>query len=194
MLVTTSFPGDHFDKLAWLQHDVYVGHDTGILNGWVWRSLERYRYAERLCQTQTPLGERLGVLAARRGHDHRVIQDAHDLIAAWYRCRCRPWLPLFDPIFDATLERDLWLACIEREVLVLLDDSSITRAVLTAVAYENTTPGYAAEDELVLLLMGRYQRLFMPRAEVVRGCLDECCPPDAFPRKWRGRAFPPEGR
>ena len=91
--------------------------------------------------------------------DHRVLQSAHDTIAAAFRFRNKDlWLPLFqnDEAMKAVAE-SAWLTFWSSEVGRLAANDEITRAVLTAVAFQNTEKGYAAEKELDGLLRSEYR-------------------------------------
>ena len=70
--------------------------------------------------------------------------------------------PIQAPYFDwenASYERKLlwrWSQFYNEEVKKLAEDDSITRAIVTAVAYENSPKGYEAEKLLAELLDARY--------------------------------------
>lgn len=96
------------------------------------------------------------------GFDHRVLQSAHDTIAAWFRFSNPDlWLLLFphDKIVkDVNLAA--WRKFWSLEVKRLIDKDEIAIAILTAVAYQNQEKGFAAERELNGLLRLEYEEMF----------------------------------
>ena len=94
--------------------------------------------------------------------DHRVLQDTHDTIAAWFRF-CNPdlWLPLFprdDVVKDVC--RNEWRMFWNSEVKRLIDKDVFAIAVLTAVAYQNQEKGLSAERESIGFLRLEYEEMF----------------------------------
>jgi len=152
MIVGNYFPGDSNDKLKWIQHKVY---------GWALMTLfqcakRRYWDALRLVGVETELAKRLRHM---HSFDHRGLQAAHDQIAAYYRYkhdRCGQ-MPLF--LDDLTYEQHLeigWRRFFMEEAERLAEIDWIAIPILTAVAYQNTTQGYQAEDELIAMLEEEY--------------------------------------
>jgi hypothetical protein len=90
------------------------------------------------------------------------------MIAAYYRFEHDPrgQMPLFPEgiSYEQYLERE-WRAYYQREVTVLAGEDAIARMIVTAVAYENSERGYAAEDRLKYLLDQRYGDLQMLAAQ-----------------------------
>ena len=96
------------------------------------------------------------------GFDHRVLQDTHDTIAAWFRFSNHDlWLPLFprDNVVKDVC-REEWRMFWNLEVKRLIDKDEFAIAVLTAVAYRTQKKGYAAEQELNSLLRLEYEEMF----------------------------------
>jgi hypothetical protein len=153
VIVGSTFEGDNNETLKWIQHDTY-SRNVGML---FWYAREHYTQAARLVGVQTELAERI---ARADQFDHRVLQDAHDEIAAYYRFaydgRGQIPLPLEGtPPYQAWLQQH-WTTFFEAEVQALAQDPAIARAILNAVAYQNTDRGYASEKELLALLKLRY--------------------------------------
>jgi hypothetical protein len=96
------------------------------------------------------------------GFDHRVLQFAHDTIAAWFRF-CNPdlWLPLFprDNVVKDVCRKE-WRMFWKSEVKRLIDNDEFAIAILTAVAYQNREKGFAAERELIGLFRLEYEEMF----------------------------------
>lgn len=152
MIVGSKFPGDDNDVLMWVQHDLY-GSAVGRVFG---ACKERYMAAISLTGASTELAERI---RDRSTFDHRVLQDAHDWIAARFRY-------VFDPAGQMPLPYDglsykeylgrCWSEFFPDEVRRLSEYDTFVLAVLTSVAYQNTDPGYQAEDALVAWLQDHY--------------------------------------
>ena len=160
MIVTTCFPGDTNDILKWIQHDLY-GESLSLL---VLKCSIRYLAAISLVEKTTELWRQM---VRMDGFDHRVLQDAHDKIAAYYRFAYnKSQMPLpFDPLpYEERLLQD-WREFFQVEVRQLAQDDRIVRAILTVVAYQNTPAGYEAERELMRLLDERYGGYSRPEAK-----------------------------
>jgi hypothetical protein len=170
MIISSEFPGDNNDDLKWVQHDEYM-KDCGV--AYLLRcAQERYGDAIRLLGVETdlwqqmrrhdelyyPWSEKVPQQLPIQMFDHRVLQAAHDEVAAVFRFR-NPALctPLF-PLSEAGLKEltTLWLQFWTAEVNRLVKNNRVTLAVLQAVAYQNEELGYAAERELLKLLQAEY--------------------------------------
>lgn len=156
MIVGSRFDGDHNDVLMWAQHDVYDAimahmflaaleyYDAHIEHAWT--GPEHVYAARRRWEQQT-------------GLDHRCLQEAHDLVAAFFRyafaSRCVvDGLP---PGLDAKEHwKVLWSQYYPTECRRLAQNRAIADAILGAIAYQNTDGGYAAEDALAGLLKREY--------------------------------------
>lgn len=153
MTVGSTFPGDNNETLMWVQHDLYEAH-LGALG---WYARERYMRAASVLGLRTDLRERI---LALRSFDHRVLQNAHDMIAAYYRFKHDRGgqLSLFDEgvLYEEQL-RLSWSRYFHQEAQLLAEDDAVARAILRSVAYANTPEGYNAEDDLAELLSWRYE-------------------------------------
>ena len=152
MIVGDSFAGDTNVKLMWIQHDLYRELVVYLFT----QARERYSAAVRLVGVNTELRLRVATV---EGFDHRVLQGAHDKIAAYYRFAHDPrgQMPLpFDglPYEEYLIGR--WCSFFSQEVRRLVEIDEVSIAIITAVAYENTPRGYQAEDLLMEILTGRY--------------------------------------
>ena len=159
MIVAPRFPGDTNERLMWLQHDLYSSL-VGLLYS---IARERYNDACQYIGVDTPL--RRDVIK-RQGVDHRVLQDAHDLIAAAYRLTQPGGVQLAfgeDVTSWDERQRRAWSTFFQEETARLTDDAALTRVILTAAVNENTPAGYAAEAELADRLHDYYPALVRGR-------------------------------
>ena len=163
MIVGSRFPGDDNETLMWVQHDLYGAHVAALFS----YARERYLRAASLLSLRTDLSEKISAI---RCFDHRVLQNAHDVIAAYYRFAHDRGgqLPLFDE--GVSYEEQLrlsWSRYFDQEAQLLGEDDAVARAILRSVAYANTPEGYKAEDELAELLSSRYEIPGARRASTV---------------------------
>jgi hypothetical protein len=119
---------------------------------------QRYGAAARLLGVETELWRRVKDADT---FDHRVLQVAHDKIAAYYRFTHDDGGQLsFTDAQEGTSYKDRlardWPRFFHAEVERLATRDAITTAILTAVAYQNAEPGHAAEEHLSTLLDGQY--------------------------------------
>jgi len=116
----------------------------------------RYWDALRLVRVETELAKRLRHMDS---FDHRVLQAAHDKIAAYYRYKHDPRGQMPLPFDELTYEQHLeigWRRFFVEEAERLAGIDWIAIPILTAVAYQNTPQGYQAEDELMARLEEEY--------------------------------------
>ena len=150
MIVGKSFEGDN-TKLGWLQHDVY--HQAlGII-------LEGCRgHLECSC---VMLGVPLrGFWPLDRSTDHRMIQRAHDLLAAAWRHQVCPTAPdLYDSPQAHPVSVDEWLPWLRAEVASWHGEPDIVACIRTIVINQSADSGYQAEDDLDQLLLARFQHV-----------------------------------
>ncbi len=162
MIVSDRFEGDNNEALKCVQHDMYwpllpflYTYPKGI-----------YRQAISYTGVGTELYKTIGEI---ENFDHRVLQEAHDKIAAYYRYQHpdklgQLVLPLAAPdCGNLSLEEILkeiytreWSSYWYEEIRSISEEPLIVSAILTAVAYQNTDDGYEAEDLLLELLHDRY--------------------------------------
>ena len=167
MIVGYDFVGDTNETLKRVQHDCY-GHKVGQL---FTTARNRYVRACRFIGVETEVFQRIIKI---NGFDHRVLQCAHDKIAAYYRFAHddggqMTLFPLEKPIqtflYDsekASYKEKLlwrWSQFYNEEVEKLAEEDDIAHAILNAVLHENSPKGYEAEGLLVRLLEERYGEL-----------------------------------
>lgn len=159
MIVGTKFAGDENKTLKDLQHAMY-----GELLWWLFIApRDRYLSASRLLRMETDLSKQLHAMT---GFDHRTLQSAHDIIAAYFRFRWPDSAQLLlDEQEDAYRVRlgDTWRDFFREEVTALTADDEFTRAICTATAFGNKEAGLAAEAWLEQFLKERYADRGFPR-------------------------------
>ena len=133
MIVAPRFPGDDNKTLMHIQHDLYWSLVPYIYH----EARERYLKALALIGVETELAR---MVKDRKGFDHRVLQDAHDQIAAFYRFAHDDGgqLPLgMRAQHYEDLLRQRWSSFLHQEARNLAEVDAINLAILGAVAYEN---------------------------------------------------------
>lgn len=156
MIVGSRFEGDDDAAAMALQHDVYR-EAIGIVG---FRCQAFYLAAAQLI---LPTAELVAALRPLDGFDHRVLQRAHDHLAAFWRWRAGATHPVLPGLRDDATTQHAWLNWLRAEVDDWRDHQpEIVRTVCVVLAHANTEPGYAAEDRLCDTI-GRLYRL--PNAE-----------------------------
>jgi len=152
MIITSWFRDDTNITLQRVQHDLY----WTVVGFIYFFAKERYLRASKLLGVETELTKKITEINT---FDHRVLQKAHDRVAAHYRFKHDDGgqIPLFlnDLSYEEYL-KEKWLDFYYKSIRDLIEDDSITLAILAAIAYENTESGYAAEDHLQTLLTWKY--------------------------------------
>lgn len=150
MIICDQYEGDNLD-LARKQHDVYFEALGIIIRGC------RAHY----CSACTILGVRVwqSEWPEEQPIDHRIVQDAHDLLAAVWRHRVSPPDPMLlggttDAVPSAQKEWLKWLRC---TVDQWNERPEIVRVFVRIFLEQNTDARLASERELTVLLRNRYQ-------------------------------------
>jgi len=155
MWVASRFPGDDWTSVMWIQHDMY--------GPFLWELFDiarrKYIDAERTLGVNTVSGI---LVKPEDGFDHRVLQDAHDMIAARFRFlnqdRMHPELPFEGQKDDRKRIEGLWRDYWRTEIDRLTNIPLFTKAVVTAIAFQNTDVGYTAENDIKRILYEEYNR------------------------------------
>jgi len=159
------FPGDDNQTLKDVQFRLYGEMLVRLFS----RPRDRYLDASRLIQVAPDLAVRI---RAMDGFDHRTLQDAHDLIAAWYRFSRDDGGQLrlgeSPDDYEDRLARE-WREFFEEEVDYLTGRDEFTRDVLTAAVFANTDRGHAAEAGAREFLKERYATMYRPRELTQKG-------------------------
>ena len=173
MWVGYEFPGDDNKTLKMVQHGCYWDK-IGLL---FYAARNRYVAACRFIGFETVVCKRIIKID---GFDHRVLQHAHDKIAAYYRFAYddggqmtlfsleQPIQTYFPDSEEASYKAKLltgWSQFYDEEVEKLAEDNAIAHAILNAVLYQNSPAGYEAEDRLIELLKYQYGQLKIEGSE-----------------------------
>ncbi len=153
-----NFVGDDDERFFRMQMSCY-SKALGII---VRSVVKSYQYAESVLRCEGSISEQVREL---HSFDHRTVQDAHDLIAAWYRFRRKT-----ERLFP--LERDLdenWLLFLEDEATALSREPAFVIGLLDACIHANTEIGYAGEKRAHSVQRVRYAPMtsyVMPRPKL----------------------------
>jgi len=164
LILGSCFPDDDNAVLKWVQHDLY----GSVLYCMFGVCRERYLAAARLIGVETELAERV---RERTSLDHRVLQDAHHWIAWHFRYKFDPagQMPLpYDGLGYKEYLAQQWSDYFPAEVRRLSEHDEFVLGVLTAVGYQNTEPGYRAEDELLAWLKSHYGPMDLRREQALK--------------------------
>lgn len=151
MIAAGRFDGDDADDVIMAQHDVYGPALAVIIRivGDRWRdahAIVGLRHDESL------------VFPPISNVDHRVLQDAHDLLAAIWRCERQ----LFHPVLQV---KDLRLPELMADWLAWLDaylrcaEGALVGAIARSMIHQNSEEGYAAEDRAIGVLKERLKSM-----------------------------------
>lgn len=144
MIVGDSFQNDNNELLKKVQEESYGTNLSLIFSV----AKKQYINANLILQVNHP---NIPLLTKINSFDHRVLQAAHDTIAAAFRYKNQniKQLNLFDNINDESSEYiKLWEGWLYNELSVLKESADFVRNVIEAVIHSNEEQGYAAEDRL----------------------------------------------
>lgn len=152
MIVAPRFEGDADTALMMVQHACYAE----VIDRWTHDAAARCFDAEALLGVRTEMGERLRDLDGL--YDHRNLQDAHDLMAAAFRCRGEDAIPQRTlPLFDEPeSKRMAWLDFAHEEIEQVLRSPPLSRTILQSLAYGGSAVGMEARELLAAGLRERY--------------------------------------
>lgn len=149
------FDGDDVDEMQKVQLDLY--------SSLVWQlyhvSADRYLMDVK---NTWDFPDFVPVIRNKQSFDHRVLQGAYDLIAAYYRflfTRREGRPPFPEGFLEKEYYADAWKAYYQQEIQLLSRNDLIAEAIISAVAFENMERGYSAEDRLGQLLRDRYSSM-----------------------------------
>jgi hypothetical protein len=152
LIISRCFPSDDNDLLKDVQHDLYL------------ESVDRLFDAARkaLVRADEILGTQLLIVEQAKAidrFDHRVLQGAHDILAATYRHRDDDGgqLRLLEPPEVLRSRYSMaWQQWLNAQLDELAKLHGFVRSTVQAVLLANTELGYVAERELCALLVSRY--------------------------------------
>lgn len=144
MIVFNVYEHDTNEVLKLAQHDCYGGKVAHMFA----QAQRRFIQADMILQTNLPIIKEIHPIDRI---DHRVLQDAHDIIAAAYRYDCDDGgqLNLFRQ--DKNSREDhirKWTQWYESKITELLENPAFVRFVVLAVLHTNTKTGYEFEHRL----------------------------------------------
>jgi len=151
--MTDVFEGDNNEVMKLIQHDIY-----NDLLGYLF-SYSASRYLDDIKYTWIS-PDFVPKIRNLNGFDHRTLQGAHDLIAAYFRYLLSDSFPqnLFPEKFEIiNFYTIIWKEYYLQEVALLGEIEPIAEMIVTAVGFQNTERGYDAEDKLRELLKERYK-------------------------------------
>lgn len=152
MIISDAYPNDGNAVLKAAQHAQYFPNVARMFDA----ARKELVCADAILMAETLLARKVQEV---RGIDHRVLQDAHDIIAATYRYRHDDGTQgeLFEPGCDLTerytLDWNRWFAS-QIEQLSMIP--AYVQSVVECVIFANTVLGYAAERRLGELLVCHY--------------------------------------
>lgn len=176
MIYTNVFNGDSNESLKRAQISVY-GNAISKMFEVCWR---QYVFAANLLQLTDAVGQRLKEITS---FDHRILQDAHDIVAAYYRFEHGDNMQIClseEPCSIEQYER-LWIDWLNLELQALSMSPGFVRGVARAVVFQNTDLGYRAEEGVGRHLVARYGMREWARNEgllKVYGSLERSSPDD----------------
>jgi hypothetical protein len=158
-----AFPGDNNEPLRSVQIDLCPELSCRLFT----RPRERYLSAARVLGVETEpylsAARLLGVkteltkeVTNIETFNQQVLQSAYEHIAAYYRLTIDTGqIPLFSDEREELCRR--WTRYFDDQVYELTSLNPFVRAILTAVAFQNTPVGRKAEQELLEILRARYE-------------------------------------
>lgn len=155
MLVYPVFEGDDNQTLAWVQHNAYWKLIGSFFRYAADHYLNDIRYT-----WESP--DFINIIRKTESFDHRVLQDAHDMVAAYYRFILAPHqdhLEITEGFDIKSYYLAAWEAYYHQEISLLSQVEEFSEAIVTAVAFQNTERGYAAEAKLREFLLQRYKAM-----------------------------------
>jgi len=147
------FPGDGYEFVKRLQREM----DQPMISGLFMTSIKYYEWAAKVLGVKTPLEKHIFDVLSNMG-----LQEAYDLIAAWFRFKnsdeLHPLLPIMHPFGDEEHRvAALWQRFFTQETERLLKiHGSFLLDVLEAGAYAGSHPAYAAQKRLKERLEDEY--------------------------------------
>lgn len=160
MIVASQFEGDTNKVLQDAQHESYW-ENIGLV---FLVCAEKMIEASELIQIDAEIATQLRRIES---FDHRVLQDTHDIIAAYYRYINSdfPQLPL--PLIERTKQRYTleWSSWLRDELKELSRSPYFVRGVVNAVLFANNQMGYMSENQIGSYLVSRYRMRTWARAD-----------------------------
>jgi len=152
MIIARAYPSDDNDLLKNMQHGLYSRHVCELFNA----ARRAMVWADAILGADLLVAEKA---RAVERFDHRVLQDAHDIMAAAFRHKCDDGGQhcLLEGECDvAERYRPMWIAWFTAELETLAKSPRFVRSVVQTVLLANTELGYAAERDVCDLLITHF--------------------------------------
>ncbi len=151
MIVCQVYPNDNNKILKQVQHEHYLKL-VGFLFDYV---KNRFLKAANLLLHNSASIEKLKEWDS---FDHRVLQEAHDIIAAKYRYQYDDGgqIDFLVSIPQEDIYRKGWISWFHQEAQLLIDNDEFCRAIINVVIFQNNELGYSAEAQLKEFLYYHY--------------------------------------
>ena len=157
MIIYSVFYGDENKTVMNIQHDEY----GSIISEFVSDAIKKYRYSEAILAVNTEIGKNLPST-----FDHRVIQDTHDLIAAFFRFKEYPHGSLFKEEIDKADCIRRWHQFASREIGELLEMPHFARAMILAVVDKTSEMPDENEKAMLEVLKNRYCEMLQTKPPI----------------------------
>ncbi|AUC88561.1 hypothetical protein CW735_10500 [Alteromonas sp. MB-3u-76] len=152
MIVGDEFQNDNNGALKNIQEKLY-GQSVSVI---FQVAREQYITADSILEAKHPY---IPLLIKMEFFDHRVLQSAHDTIAAAFRYKNQniKQLDLFENVKEESNEYiKFWNDWLYDELCVLKGNAIFVRNVVEAVIHSSNERGYAAEERLHEFLVDYY--------------------------------------
>lgn len=149
MIVNCNFKGDNNEALKWDQHDNYQKSLANIFSA----AKSALIQADAIIGSNLPIVEKVLPISS---FDHRVLQNAHDIIAAAYRYKNDDGGQLRLFVGPKSLYSDLWSNWLTQELEALIVYPQFVQSIIESVVFSNTKQGYLAEEKLRNILFTHY--------------------------------------
>ena len=150
MIIGHVYRGDDNDILKWLQHEEYRGKTCEMFHA----ARIRLHRADLLLEGNLAITKQANRI---RSIDHRILQDAHDILAALYRVEWDDGCQLrINETPEQQDERYVkhWNQWFEDKVNEVCDNNyRFIRAVIQSVVFDRTKIGYMAESDVCRQLL-----------------------------------------
>jgi hypothetical protein len=152
MIICDAYPSDDNGLLKTVQHDAYPRSVAQLYE----TAREALLWADKVLETRLLIAEKARDTTR---FDHRVLQDAHDILAAAFRHSCDDGgqLRLLESEAErANRYRSTWLEWLQDQLTDLSKNPQFVRSTVQAVVLANSELGYEAERVVCQLLVVRY--------------------------------------
>ena len=152
MIIGEVYSADNNKALKVAQHETYSHNIVAIFE----MARSEFVRADAILNAQLLIAE---TAESINKFDHRVLQDAHDIMAAAYRYRCDDGgqLRLWPEGGERSRYGPQWNRWFTLELEKIIKNPSFVRAVVEAVVFSNTELGYMAEHRMCQFLVAYYE-------------------------------------